>query len=442
MMDGSAGSATLPRSLDRLRFKLTAWYVGTFFAILALLGVGMFAAITRQFDRELDASLRDATTEAIGVVRLRGPEAIRDLRIPGRTLTVVDTLGRSTDGAAIEPWLATVAGTALAHDSARTSHAEGESRLIRAFAQQTRLSNGTRLVAVATSDEIEIEDRYPSLIAAFGAAALVALLLVAVGGWFLARQSIEPVARNVEHMRRFMADAAHELRTPLTVVRSRAEVALQRSRSPSEYVDALQAIERETQRLGAIVEDLLMLARADAGERPIVRQRVFLDDLALDAAESVRTIADRKGIRLEIEDFEEAPLNGDAALLGQLVLLLLDNAIKFTGPGGVVRIGVRVVGPSAVLRVSDTGVGIPADQIPHVFERFYRGDPSRRRDSANDGASEGVGLGLSIAQWIVDQHGGSIQIESAPGHGTRVVVQLSAEPGTMLVPAVAGLSSS
>jgi two-component system, OmpR family, sensor kinase len=267
-------------------------------------------------------------------------------------------------------------------------------------------------------------------------------VLVAVGGWMLARKSIAPVERNVEHMRRFMADAAHELRTPVTAVRSRAEVTLQRTRSPQEYIASLRAIERETERLGGIVEDLLMLARADAGERPIQRERVFLDDLTLDAAESARTIADRKGVRLEVDDFEEAPVNGDPTLLRQLVLILLDNAIKFTEAGGIVRIGVRVIGAIAALNVSDSGAGIAGEHIPHVFERFYRGDPARQRASANDIGSEGVGLGLSIAQWIVDQHGGTIQIDSTRGHGTTVVVQFPAEPMGQSAPVMAGLSSS
>jgi signal transduction histidine kinase len=137
-------------------------------------------------------------------------------------------------------------------------------------------------------------------------------------------------------------------------VRSRAEVALQRARTPDEYVQALHAIERETERLGGIVEDLLMLARADAGQRPIERRRIFLDDLTLDAAESARIIADRKAVRLEVEEFEEAAVNGDPTLLRQLVLILLDNAIKFTDPGGVVRVGVRADASVATLTVTDT----------------------------------------------------------------------------------------
>ena len=435
--------ATLPHSLGRLRLRLTAWYVGTFFAILALLGAGMFAAITRQFDRELDESLRDATTELIAMARVRGPDAaLRDLRVPGRTFVLTDTLGRSAAGAATEPWIARVVGASLRRGTASASHAEGESRILRAFAQRAQRSDGPPIVAVAISDEIEIEDRYPALIAEFGAAAFVALVLVAVGGWLLARQSTAPVERNIEQMRRFMADAAHELRTPLTVVRSRAEVALQRARTPDEYVQSLHAIERETERLGGIVEDLLMLARADAGERPIERRRVFLDDLTLDAAESARIIADRKNVRVEVEEFEEAAVNGDPTLLRQLVLILLDNAIKFTDPGGVVRVGVRAGASVATLTVADTGIGIPPDQLPHVFDRFYRGDSSRTRDASRGGGSEGVGLGLSIAQWIAEQHGGSIRIDSETGQGTRITVQFPAEPAGHAPPFAGSLSSS
>jgi signal transduction histidine kinase len=438
----AARPATLPHSLGRLRLRLTAWYVGTFFAILALLGVGMFAAITRQFDRELDASLRDATTELIAMVRVRGPDAaLRDLRVPGRTFVLADTLGRSVTGAATDPWIARVVTASLRTGTASASHAEGE-RILRALARRAQRSDGTPVVAVAISDEIEIEDRYPALIAEFGAAAFVALVLVAVGGWMLARQSTAPVERNIEQMRRFMADAAHELRTPLTVVRSRAEVALQRARTPDEYVQALHAIERETERLGGIVEDLLMLARADAGQRPIERRRIFLDDLTLDAAESARIIADRKAVRLEVEEFEEAAVNGDPTLLRQLVLILLDNAIKFTDPGGVVRVGVRADASVATLTVTDTGIGIPAEQLPHVFDRFYRGDSSRTRDASNGGGSEGVGLGLSIAQWIAQQHDGSIRIESESGQGARITVQFPAEPAGRAPPFAGSLSSS
>ena len=439
--------AALPRSLDQLRLRLTAWYVGTFFAILTLLGIGMFATITKRFDRDLDASLVVAARELARVARERadaggGPgaaliDSVRDLTIPDRTLVLTDTAGRALDGRAIDRHLTALAKAAAragAADRAFRAAAAGGDRLLRAHAERFDVRGGGRLIAVAVADEIELEDRYASLIAAFGAAALAALVLVAVGGWLLARQSTAPVERAVAHMRRFMADAAHELRTPLTVVRSRADVALQRSRDPAEYAAALAGISRETERLGHIVDDLLTLARADAGERPIERRRVFLDDVTLDAAEAARAIADRKAVRLEVDEFEEAPVNGDAALLRQLVIILLDNAIKFTPAHGLVRVSVGSTPAGAELTVSDTGIGIDPAQLAHVYERFYRGDPARtRQESRADGASEGVGLGLSIARWIADEHGATIRIESQPGHGTRVAVQF---PAALAPPAV------
>jgi len=433
MTAGSRRPAAIPRSLDVLRLRLTAWYVGTFFAILALLGIGLFATITSRFDRELDASLTLAAQEIARVARARdqaspGTTALFDPRldvgIPDRTLLLVDTLGRALGGAPVLSPVADLARQARRTGAARVVFAADPDRLLRAHAERVVLSDGRSLVAIAVADEIELEDRYASLIAVFGAAAIAALVLVAVGGWLLARQSTAPVERSVAHMRRFMADAAHELRTPISVVRSRADVALQRPRDSAEYTQALAGIARETERLGGIVEDLLMLARADAGERPIERRRVFLDDIALDAADGARVIADRKGVRLEVADFEESPVDGDAALLRQLAIILLDNAIKFTPAGGLVSISVRAMSSAAVLSVRDTGVGIAAEHLPHVFERFYRGDPARTRESSpHESASVGVGLGLSIARWIADEHGAAITIESISGDGTTVTVQ-------------------
>lgn len=441
MSRNNGRGATPLASLGHLRWRLTAWYVGTFFAILLLLGIGMFATITRRFDRDLDASLRDASRELIRVVRARSlasggqsltvMDSLADFRIADRRLVLLDSLGAQIGGGSPPPWLREL-GRDAAHGALHRETYEGE-RNLRAYAEPFVLPSGRLLVAVAVTDEIELEDRYASLIAAFGAAAIVGLILVAVGGWLLARQTTEPVERAITHMRRFMADAAHELRTPLTVVRSRAEVALQRTRPADEYAAALRSIEGEATRLGSIVEDLLMLARADAGERPIERRRVFLDDIGLDAVDAARAIADRRAVRLEVDAFEEAAVDGDASLLRQLAMILLDNAIKFTEPGGVVRLGVRCAGAAPVLTVSDTGAGIAPAQLPHVFERFYRGDPARTRSGVHEsGVSEGVGLGLSIARWIADEHAATLHIESVLGQGTRVSVEF---PPATIAPA-------
>ena len=418
----------VPPSLARLRLRLTAWYAGSFFMMLALLGTAIFAAITRRFDTELDASLRDAAQELVG-----GPQAVRAadapvdatemvgmLRIPGRTLYLADSAGQSLTASALDPWLRTLARRAAAGDSASATHSQGE-RILRAHAQRFDLGAGRAAVALAVGDEVELEDRYTTLIVAFGAAALASVLLVAAGGYMLARKSTTPVERAVEHMQRFMADAAHELRTPLTVMRSRAEVTLARPREPDAYVAALRSLERETIHLARIVDDLLTLARADAGQRPIQRERVFLDDILLDAADAARAIAGSRCVRVEVDSFDEAPVIGDPQLLRELAMILLDNAVKFTGADGTVRASVERINDAATLTVTDTGIGIAEDQLPHVFERFYRGDGARTHDAA--GGTGGVGLGLAIAHWIAEAHGAAIRIDSQLGHGTRVVVR-------------------
>ena len=170
----------------------------------------------------------------------------------------------------------------------------------------------------------------------------------------------------------------------------------------------------EAQRLGRVVDDLLTLARADAGERPVDRKRFFLDDVVLDAAVSIRTLAQAADVTMIVDEFEETSVMGDANLVRELVVVLLDNAVKFTSPGGSVRVSVTPE-PQPTLTIEDTGRGIPVDQLPHVFERFYRGDASRPRDG-------GAGLGLSIAQWVAEVHDANIQLTSGSDTGTRATV--------------------
>lgn len=422
------------RPINRLRLRLTAWYLVTLCVIVLLLGGGLFLAIRQQYAEQLDVSLHEATVELERAAGIREQElgagarvvdAVDELHIPDRALYLLDTAGTPIKPAMAEEWIrlaARRAAVAGSSDEERDSRGEGTLRL---HAERYLLPSGTAVVAVAVADKIELEDRYASLIAAFGAAALVAVVLVAGGGWLLVRQSTAPIERSVAQMRRFMADAAHELRTPLTVLRAQAEVALQQPRSAPEYATTLRTIDAESQRLARIVEDLLTLARADAGERPLERKRVFLDDIALDATESARSVALAKQVTLTVEDFEEAAVLGDAELLRRLVIILLDNAVKFTPAGGTVRVGVTAEQGVAVLHVADTGIGIPPDQLPHVFERFYRGDPARGRSTTAD-APTGAGLGLSIAQWIASAHQGRIAIMSEPGRGTRVIVRFEA----------------
>jgi signal transduction histidine kinase len=418
-----------------LRLRLTAWYAGTFCLILAMLGGGLYLTMRTQVQRDLDASLRNADDELARAAHIREVEAgsgggrvmdaVDELRILDRTLYLFDSTGRplKPDRAAFGSGAAPPAPAAAKQGEVVVDHHKRGEGEIRLYAKRFLLDNRRPRVAVALADEVELEDKYASLFAAFGAAAVAALLLIAGGGWFLVRKSTRPVERSMEHMRRFMADAAHELRTPLTVVRTRADVALQQDRQPAEYASALRAIAEDAERLGHIVDDLLTLARADAGQRPIDREPVYLDDIALDAADAANVVAQAKGVSLFIDAFEEAVVDGDRGLLRQLVMILLDNAIKFTPPGGTVHVAVGASDGRAALTVDDSGAGIPADQLPHVFERFYRGDPARSRESTAHGSGDGAGLGLSIARWIAEAHDAVIKLTSSfGGAGTRASV--------------------
>jgi len=415
--------------LDRLRLKLTGWYAGTFSLILLLLGGGLFFVIRGQIARQLDGALEKAVAELKRAAAIREAEsvgargavvdAVDELHIPDRQLFLLDGTARPVKPPSAEAWVTEAARAALGAGAVdRTVRLPGE-RNLRLHAERFTLRGRTTYVGVAVADQLELEDEYAALIGAFGAAAAFGLLLVAAGGYVLVRKSTEPAERSMAHMRRFMADAAHELRTPLTVVRTRAEVALQRDRQASEYVEALRGVASEAGRLGGIVEELLTLARADAGERPLRRETVYLDDLALDAAGAARVVAERQGVTVEMETFEEAAVTGDASLLRQLLETVLDNAVKFTPAGGHVRVGVSSAGSRPTVIVEDTGVGIPPDQLPHVFDRFYRGDAAR-------GRSDGAGLGLAIARWIADAHGAEIAVDSQVGRGTRVTIRFPA----------------
>ena len=416
--------------LRRLRLRLTAWYAGTFAFILLVLGVGLFTAIAAQIDRELQASVRRAARELIGAARVREMEArqargtvvdaVDELHIPDRSLYLFDGAGNLIRPDTADPRLREVAREAATREvTDRQLAGARDGRTLAVHAERFRLADGRWYVAVAVADRVELEDRYALLIAAFAVAALAALGLVSGGGMLLARKSTAPVQQAMEQMRRFMADAAHELRTPITVLRSRAGVAQQKARGPEEYAEALSDIEREAARMGTIVDDLLILARADAGQRAPRRERCFLDDVVLDAVHAAQPLADRRGVRLEGGTLGEAAVSAEPELLRQAAVIVLDNALKYTPSGGTVTVTVAAAEGRCTLAVRDTGIGIAPDVLPHVFERFFRGAPAAGREP-------GAGLGLAIARWIADAHGAQVEIQSEVGRGTDVSLSFPA----------------
>jgi signal transduction histidine kinase len=411
--------------LARLRFQLTLWYGGVFTLILVLLGGGVFFGVRRQLSRQLDTSLRSATVALQRAARIRdvereqakGPvaDAVSELHIPDRMLFLLDSAGTPIIPAQAPGWVQAAARDAALNGQSDLDMSEPGDREIRLHAQRFTGSSGHVYIAAVAADRVELESRYASLIEVFAAAAFVAMLLVAGGGYVLVRQSTAPVERSMNQMRRFMADAAHELRTPVTLLRTRAEVALAEERDPRRDAETLHAVVREVERVGAIVGDLLTLARADSGELPAARKTVYLDDLASDAVESIRSLAAQHQVTVGIGSFEEAPITGDPVLVRRLLLILLDNAIKFTPVGGDVRLDVTVADGRRLVVITDTGVGIPPEDLPRVFERFFRSDTARQE-------TDGAGLGLAIARWIADQHGASLSVRSKPGAGTTVTV--------------------
>ncbi|MEO8580360.1 MAG: HAMP domain-containing sensor histidine kinase [Gemmatimonadales bacterium] len=411
--------------LIRLRLRLTIWYVATFSLIIILLGGGLFVVVSHQLSQQLDDSLRNATLELVRAARIRELEApgsrlrfmdaVDELTIPDRMLYLLDVNGKPLKPATVDPWIQQAARDAARLGQITLQHDLRSDRVLRLHAMRFRLPAGRQFVAAAVADQVELEDRYADLIAAFLFVAFAALVLVAAGGFILVRQSTAPIERSINFMRRFMADAAHELRTPITILRTRAEVALQQPRGAADYVSALHGIEAEAKRLGGIVDSLLVLARADTGERPIEKQRVFLDDIAIDAAAAAGVVGRQKGVEVAVDEFEEAPVEGEPALIRQLIMIVLDNAVKFTDEGGQVHVRVSLRDGAPTFSAEDTGIGIGQEDVPRVFQRFFRGETARSR-------TEGAGLGLSIASWIAREHGAIIALSSEVGKGTKVVV--------------------
>jgi signal transduction histidine kinase len=297
---------------------------------------------------------------------------------------------------------------------------------------------------------------YRVLVLALGLIGLAAALL---GGWAIASMALRPIARmattagGIAHSRdlsqriamphhqdelgrlagtfnemltsieaayraqqRFVSDASHELRAPLTAIQGNLELLRRHPEmSSTDRDESLAEAEREAGRLTRLVADLLALARADAGIA-LQRRPVDLDMVVLDAFRTARPLA--SGQEVSLDPFEPAQVLGDEDRLKQLVLILLDNALKYTPVGGQVTLGLQQHNQQVEISVRDTGVGIAAEDLPHVFDRFYRADPARSRDPG------GTGLGLAIASWIARQHAGEVMISSTPGQGTTVVIQL------------------
>ena len=391
---------------SRARIRLTAWYAGVLAAFLVLLGTAVYLVEKHQLVSNVNHGLhvQAARVEAAYVDRgYSSIIALSDAAPSAYRVSLTDATGSSNDP--------------INQPSAQAALIEGtDMRTVSAPGGHLRVLSlritPTLVLQVARSLEPEEEalDHLLVVLLVGGAATVV---VATIGGWFLAGKALSPVEVAFERQNVFVADASHELRTPLAVIRANAEFLQERQPASEEAAEIVS----ETDRLSSLVDSLLAVARGD-GTGEAAHDELDLGAVVEGSAASMRSLAAERGVALDVSAAPELRVRGSREQLRQLVVILVDNALRYTATGGQVDVDVARRDGSAVMAVTDSGIGIPPEALDHVFERFYRADDARTRDSG------GAGLGLAIAQKLVDEHGGRISAESTPGQGSTFTVTL------------------
>jgi len=461
------------------RARLALAYSGILTVVLALFGAGLYLLVRSQMLRHHDGELVETAAAVESVLALHEdcahltPEQTRELNRYGKLVLfhavggAPDVFYRSPDLDSVPAAREVAAKPRLLEERRGFTTFVSGSDYVRVYSVPYRSRAGRQGVVKVLERMGDVELPLRNLRLGLLLLAPVAVAASVLVAWSLARRALAPVvevtalARGIEAtqlgrrlpvpaardeigqlvetfngmiarleasfeaMKRFTADASHELRSPLTNVKSTVELALDRPRDEAEYRAALASVGEEAERLRRIVEDLLLLARADSGRLPFEKEPVRLDVLAEEVAESFGPRAAEAGLRVETRATPGVVVPGDERWLRQLVQNLVENAVRFSPapapgrPAPAVTLGVSADGDAALLTVADEGPGIPPGERERVFERFYRVDASRRR-----GADGGAGLGLAICAWIVEAHGGRIEAADRPGGGTLVRVRL------------------
>ena len=401
---------------DRLftpaRIRLTAWYVSVLAAVLVVLGTALYLVVREQLLNSVDDGLR--------LVAERAAEQWANTN-------TIDATGLSTGPYTVN-WADTVSGVnaprGQLHYSRQSMMAAytkghdlrsfgGSGDRQRVYSVRVGTPDGRMaLIQVARSTEPEHE-ALGKLLAGLLIGGAGGLALAGVGGWWLAGKSLQPVQTAFNRQHAFVSDASHELRTPLAVIRANAEFLQEEQPQNTE----VREIIGETDRLSSLVDALLAVARDDdsarAGHVPVDLSEVVSATVA-----AMSPIAEEHGLELTHAEPSTLIVLGDRDQLRQVLVILLDNAVRYTPEGGRIHVQARPDGREALLTVHDTGAGIPPDALERVFERFYRGDEARNRQSG------GVGLGLAIARELVTRHEGKISVTSTEGAGSTFEIRL------------------
>ena len=418
------------RLLRGVRWRLVAWSGAITLAILLVLGVAVYATTAANLARSTEAALQARARQI--------DETLSRPGFPGPGPDLYHTIGLAIGGpasgtigvivtpqnVAFIPRDAPTQGLPIsdAITSARTSgHAQlREVQLsgasARVLTEPVDLGDGRYVIQVVAFRNAE-ESTLGTLLLILLFGGLGAVGMASAGGWLYASRALVPIRDSLRRQREFAADASHELRTPLTILRGSLEDLHRHPDQPVGKVGtALEDMGAEVVHMTELVDGLLLLARADSGVVELQRGTVDLADAATAALGELTPIATERGVNLAF-DGQPTQVTGDFARLRQLAVILVDNAIRHAGGPAQVSVHVAREGSAAVLQVEDTGRGIRADDIGHVFERFWR---------ASDAPPGGLGLGLAIASWIAERHGGSISAADRPGGGARFEVRLPA----------------
>lgn len=461
-----------------IRMRLTLWYVALLAIILLLFSAFVYINLARTLNGNLDATvlsesrhIADSLEVKNGAAQFSEPAE----RFPVGTLVILyDATGAWVSGtppgsafqamalAATRPGapngkMASVLGTGSEHWRVLTSPVVDNGRTI--------------AVLQVGRSELDVRSALDRLLLLMGVAIPITLVLAVAGGLFLAGRALDPIDRITraaarigaedlsrrlalpatpdevgrlagtfdrmlerleeafQRQRRFTADASHELRTPLALLSGRTEIALERPRTPAEYRQILEGVRDDAVRMSRLLSELLMLARADRGQELLTLEALALDELTADTVGALVPLAEERDLTLETGPLRHCTVLGDQTRLTQLLVNLVGNALKYTPTGGTVTVSLAAEGGEALLAVTDTGIGIAPDHLPHLFERFYRVDAARSRDEG------GAGLGLAISEWIVSAHGGRLEVESTVGAGSVFRARLPLAPETIARPA-------
>jgi signal transduction histidine kinase len=412
-------------AFSAIRIKLFMIIIGTLLTIWIILLSLVYSLMATQLYEVLDNSLLDFATHTIHLHMNGSTTSVRDnsnskynfslwQKIPGNAVQYSIFI----DG---NPFVSPASINKVAQNQPdgvfRTIHIEGIP--YRSFFAIIHSKHGDYLIRV-TTQTAATDTTLSNLLWTLGLVGFVALAITIVIGVWLSSRILSPSINSWKRQQQFVADASHELRTPLTIIKTNLEVLLHH---PEHTIDSelhwLGNAYSEVLRTTTLIEDLLTLARADSMEVLIEHKEIDLSALVHEVADTVSPLAEDQGKNLQLAT-PEFPCKtiGDTKRLRQLLLILLDNALKYTNTGDTISITVGCDTNFAQIAVQDTGVGIPPDQLPKIFDRFMRGDSSRHRDN------QGSGLGLSIAKWIVDAHHGFIFANSTVQKGSVFTVRL------------------